>query len=412
MTKIFENNKKRNMMKRNQVKKYLGWALPVLVLAAGIIVSSIIRNSRPEAAIVVPEKKLATIRGIIARKTSFQPVIHAQGTVKAKQQIDLVPEVAGKIIWVASSFADGGMFKAGDALIRIDPRNYQFAVARARASVADAENSLALEQAEAGLARSEWEELGTGKKASSLVLREPQMAKARAKLSSARADLDRALLDLERTTVKAPFNGRVEKKNVDIGQYVTLGTNLAQLYSTDIAEISLPLTERELGEVDMSPLYGGGASGMEDLKVFLHANVGGKRRNWIGTLVRTAGSVDINSRVLSVIVEVRNPYQVTPGGAPLLNGLFVEAEIPGKKIDDVFLLPRSALRNQDEVVIVDKNDELRTRKVEVVHSTPDEIVVRGLKEGERVNISPLEVLVVGTKVKWQLDSGADGESKP
>lgn len=398
------------MMRKDQVKKYIGWALPLLVLIAGLIASYIIRNSRPEATIVVPEKKLATIRGIIAEKTSFKPVIHAQGTVRAKQQIDLVPEVAGKIIWVAPSFADGGLFQVGDILVRIDPRNYRFAVARAQASVADADNSLALEQAEAGLAKSEWEELGKGGPANSLVLRKPQLAKAQAKLSSAKADLDRALLDLERTEVKAPFNGRVEKKNVDIGQYVTLGTKLAQLYSTDIAEVSLPLTERELGEVDMSPLYVGGAAHIKRLKVRLHADVGGKRRDWIGTLVRTAGSVDINSRVLSIIIEVKNPYQVKPGGAPLLNGLFVEAEIPGKKMDDVFLLPRSALRNQDEVVIVDKNDELRARKVEVVHSTPDEVVVRGLKEGMRVNISPLEVLVEGTKVKWRLESRAGGDN--
>lgn len=393
------------MMRNSAVKKYLKWILPLLVLAGGFIVSGIIRHSLPEAAIVTPEKKITTIRGIIARKTSFQPVIHAQGTVKAKQQIQLVPEVAGKITWVARSFATGGVFQKGDILVRIDSRNYEFSVSRARASVADARNSLALEQAEAGLARSEWEELGEGGKADSLVLREPQMAKARAKLSSAGADLDRALLDLERTTITAPFNGRIEEKKVDIGQYVVLGTNLAEIYSTDIAEISLPLTERELGKIDMGPLYYEGLSDYEGLEVQLHADVGGKRRNWVGHFVRTAASVDIDSRVLSIIIEVKYPYRVKPGGAPLLNGVFVEAEIPGKKIDDVYILPRSALRNQNQVVIVDENDKLRSRKVEVIHSMPQEVMVRGLKEGERVNISPLEILIEGITVKWSLVKG-------
>ena len=109
----------------------------------------------------------------------------------------------------------------------------------------------------------------------------------------------------------------------------------------------------------------------------------------------------MNSRVLSIIVEVENPYSVKPGGAPLLNGLFVEVEIPGKEMKDVFLLPRSALHNQSQVVVVDENDTLRSRDIEIVHSTPRQIIVRGLKDGEHINISPLEILIEGTKVKWQ-----------
>jgi len=228
---------------------------PVLVIVVGFFISSVIRNSRPEIGVVTPVKKVTLIRGVIAKKTSFQPVIHAQGTVQAKRQIELVPEVAGKIIWVSPDFAQGGLFSKGDKLVLIDPRNYEFAVARAQASVADARNKLVLEEAEAELAKTEWEDLGGGE-ASPLVLRVPQMATARAKLASAKADLDRALLDLERTVIKAPFDGRVEEKKVDIGQYVSLGSQLAVLYSTDVAEISLPLTDRELGKLDLQLIYG------------------------------------------------------------------------------------------------------------------------------------------------------------
>ncbi len=394
-----------NIDKNGLFSKLLKWMLPVLVIVAGLFISSVIKNSRPEVDIITPVKKVTIIRGIVAKKTSFQPVIHAQGTVQAKRQIELVPEVAGKIIWVSSDFAQGGLFSKDDRLVLIDPRNYEFAVSRAQASVADARNKLVLEEAEAELAKTEWEDLGSGE-ASPLVLREPQMATARAKLASARADLDRALLDLERTVIKAPFDGRVEEKKVDIGQYVSLGSQLAVLYSTDVAEISLPLTDRELGKLDLQLIYGEQNKNKKTLEkslaVRLYAPVGGKRRSWTGNIVRTAGTIDLNSRILSVIVEVKNPYKVHKGGAPLLNGLFVEAEIPGKEMYDVFILPKSALYKQNRVVIVDRDDRLRSLEVEIIHSTPQHVVVRGLKDGQRVNIVPLDVLIEGTKVKWQL----------
>jgi len=394
-----------NKDKNGLFSKLLKWMLPVLVIVAGLFISSVIKNSRPEVDIITPVKKVTIIRGIVAKKTSFQPVIHAQGTVQAKRQIELVPEVAGKIIWVSSDFAQGGLFSKDDRLVLIDPRNYEFAVSRAQASVADARNKLVLEEAEAELAKTEWEDLGSGE-ASPLVLREPQMATARAKLASARADLDRALLDLERTVIKAPFDGRVEEKKVDIGQYVSLGSQLAVLYSTDVAEISLPLTDRELGKLDLQLIYGEQNKNKKTLEkslaVRLYAPVGGKRRSWTGNIVRTAGTIDLNSRILSVIVEVKNPYKVHKGGAPLLNGLFVEAEIPGKEMHDVYVLPKSALYKQNRVVIVDQDDRLRSLEVEIIHSTPQHVVVRGLKEGQRVNTVPLDVLIEGTKVKWQL----------
>ncbi len=403
--------KKLIIRKNDLLKRTLKWLLPIIVIGVGLAISSVIRNSRPEVAIASPEKTIAIIRGVIAEKSSFQPTIHAQGTVKAKQKIELVPEVAGKIIWVSPDFAEGGLFSEGGALVLIDPRNYQFAVSRARASVADARNILTLEMAEAELAKTEWEELGKGD-ASALVLREPQLESARAKLASAEADLERAELDLERTTLKAPFDGRIEEKKVDIGQYVSLGNNLAVLYSTDIAEILLPLTDKELGKLDLQLIYDDEAAALKPLAVKLFASFGGKRRSWNGNIVRTAGTVDLNSRMLSVIVEVKNPYQVHEGAAPLLNGLFVEVEIPGKEMQDVFILPRSALHNQTQVVLVDKNDTLRSQDIEIIHSTPQKIIIRGLKDGDRVNISPLEILIEGSKVKWQLASKDIGGDSP
>lgn len=395
-----QDGKKMIIRKDDITKKILKRTLPIIVILGAVIISNIVRNSRPAVAITAPVKTVMTIRGIIAKKTSFQPVIYAQGTVKAKRQIELVPEVAGKIIWVSPKFAEGGLFRKGETLVNIDPRNYEFAVSRSRASVADARNLLTQEKAEAELAKTEWEELGKGE-ATALTLREPQVDSARARLASAEADLERALLDLERTTLKTPFDGRIEEKKTDIGQYVSLGNNLAVLYSTDTAEISLPLTDKQLGKLNMQSTYDD-ASALKPLAVKLFGSFGGKRRSWQGHIVRTAGTVDLNSRMLSVIVEVVNPYEVRAGGAPLLNGLFVEVEIPGKEMHDVFILPRSALHNQTQIIIVDDNDRLRSREIEIIHSTPQRVIIRGLKDGERVNILPLEILIEGTEANWSL----------
>lgn len=389
----------RPAMLKTPIKKALIWLLPILVLVGGYIINKVIRISRPEAPVIAAVKLLPNVRGVVAQETDFQPVIKAQGTVTAKQKIELVPEVSGKIIWVSPSFAQGGLFSKGDVLVRIDPRNYQFSVSSAQANVADARNILVLEKAEAALAKTEWETLGQGE-ASALVLRVPQLQSARAKLDSALAALERAQLDLERTNIQAPFDGRIEEKKVDIGQYVSLGNVLAVLYSTDVAEILLPLTDNELGKLDLQMLYAPEGSAQAGLDVTLFANVAGKGRSWTGKIVRTAGTVDLNSRILSVIVEVQKPYQVHAGGAPLLNGLFVEAEIPGREMHNVFVLPRAALRNQNQVVIIDGDNRMRSRQIDLIHSTRQEIIVRGLKTGERVNISPLEVMIEGTEVKW------------
>ncbi len=392
---------KMNFLKNDGLRKTVKWVLPLLVIGGGLLISNVIKSSRPEIPVITPLKPVATIRGVVAKKISFQPVIKAQGTVKAKQQIDLVPEVAGKIIWVSPSFAEGGLFKAEETLVRIDPRNYKYAVTVAESNVAEATAQFARTRADADIVAKQWEQWVDGIP-TDLALRKPQVAEATAKLKAAEANRDRARLDLKRTEISVPFTGRIRSKFVDIGQYVSLGNKLANLYSTDIAEVSLPLTDSELGKVDMSVIYSPEQSTDAELEVRLFANVGGKRRSWMGKVVRTAGTVDLNSRVLSIIVEVENPYQVKEGGAPLLDGLFVEVEIPGKIMQDVFLLPRSALFNQSQVVVVDKNDTLRSRNVEILHSTQQDIIVRGLQEGERINISPLEILIEGSKVQWNL----------
>ncbi len=381
----------------------LKWILPILVILVAVFLSKGIKHSRPETPVTASVTKLPSVRAIRPKQASYSPHIVSQGTVRPKRAIQLVPEVAGKIIWVSPNFSNGGSFNKGEVLIRIDPSNYQFAIERARANVADAEAKLALEVAEGDIARQDWDDISDGKVATDLALRKPQLAGAQAKLGSAIADLHKAELDLARTQISAPFKGRVDVKRSDIGQYVSLGTNMADLYSTETAEIFLPLTDKQLSKIDLQSTYRKQEAADNPLMVTLSANVGGKLHTWQGQIVRTAGAIDQTNRVLNVIVEVKNPYNVKQDGAPLLNGTFVKAEIPGVQINDVTSIPRSALRNQSEVVIVDDNNKMWSRPVEVMHAAGQNVLVRGIPANAQVVISPLDILIEGTEVTVQED---------
>ncbi len=378
--------------------RHLKWILPIVVIIGAIMLSRTIKSSRPPASVKESIEKLTIVRVIKTVPSSFQPVVNSQGTVRPKRTIQLVPEVAGKIVWVSPNFSSGGSFAKGEPLLRIDPSNYEFAIEKSRADTADAESKLQLELAEADIARRDWAEIGEGRVATDLALRKPQLAGAEAKLAAAKAELRKAQLDLKRTTITAPFKGRVDAKHVDVGQYVSLGTNLADLYSTDFSEIYLPLTDSQLAMIDLYPTYVGETSERKLPEVHLEAIVAGKERQWEGHIVRTVGTVDQNSRVLDVIVEVENPYDVEAGGMPLMNGLFVQASIKGKEIDDVVEIPRSALRNQSQVVIVDRENKMWSQNVEVMHTLAGTVVVRGIESGARVVVSPLDVMIEGAEV--------------
>ncbi len=376
--------------------RHLKWIIPILILIMAYTVSKIVRKSRPKAPVAEKVDKRVSVKTVIAHTKSYRPFIKTQGTVRPKTAIELVPEVAGKIIWVSPAFSNGGIFKKGETLVRIDPRNYQFAIEAAHANVADAQAKLAKEVAEGEIAKQDWDDISEGRVATDLALRKPQLAGAKAKLASAQAALSKAELDLQRTNITAPFSGVVDVKRTGLGQYVTLGKVLADLYSTDAAEIHLPVTDTQMGKINLS----------EKRPVTLRASVDGKMREWTGQIVRTSGSVDQASRVLNLIVGVEDPYGLKSKHAPLRNGLFVEAEIPGAEFNNVVEIPRRALRSDNAVVTLDGETRLRTKQVEIIHTTPDIALIRGIEDGTPIVTSALEIVIEGRQVRLANDAQA------
>jgi RND family efflux transporter MFP subunit len=209
--------------------------------------------------------------------------------------------------------------------------------------------------------------------------------------------------DLKRTEPEAPFNGRVRRENVDIGQYVARGSVSAQLYSIDTAEIRLPLPNEDLAYVDIPLSYRNGSdAGNTGPEVLLRADWAGKKYTWQGRIVRTEGEIDANTRMLYAVAEVEDPYAhgEDPNRPPLSVGMFVRAEILGNSISDVFVLPRAAIRGSDTVYIVDREGKLHFRQVAVYKRERESVIIRsGLEAGERVCISPLETVVDGMEVR-------------
>lgn len=375
--------------------------LPLGLIALGALGAVAMINSRSRPEVRQLEVPVPLVRVQTVELRDVQLVVRSQGTVSPRTESTLVAEIAGRVTWVASSFASGGFFEEHDVLLKIDAHDYRQAVVQASAAVARAELRLAREQAEADVARAEWSDLGQGTP-TSLTLHEPQLADAAAALEAARAGLGQAQRDLERTRIRAPYAGRIRHKQVDVGQYVTPGTPLATVYAVDSAEIRLPLADDELAYVDLPLGYRGESDRPAGPRVLLRAHFAGRTHEWEGRIVRTEGEIDPRSRMIHAVVRVDDPYARggDPRRPPLAVGLYVEAEILGRVARQVAVLPRLALHGENQLLVVSDDDRLHFRTVEILRMTGDELIVSaGLQAGERICLSPLAAVTEGMRVR-------------
>ncbi len=373
---------------------------PILILVVGVAAAAAVVAARPKAVRHEVPVLARLVRAVTAEARSVTLSVSTQGTVAPRTQIELVPEVSGRIVEVAAFFNSGGFFSADEVLVQIDPRDYQLAVATADAEVAQAKVALVREQAEADVARREWKNLRGGAPPA-LVAREPQLAEARARLAAAEANLERKRLDLERTTLRASFDGRVREESADVGQFVERGKPIAQVYSVDVAEIRLPIANDEIAYLDL-PLDRLSAGEETGPAVTISAEFAGSTHEWLGRIARTEGEVDPLSRMVHVVAAVDDPYgrRAEQQRTPLAVGMFVSARIEGRTIDAAYVLPSVALRGSDRVAVVDADNRLRYRKVTVLRSLREEVVISsGLSDGDVVCISPLDAVVDGMLVR-------------
>ncbi|MEL7024196.1 MAG: efflux RND transporter periplasmic adaptor subunit [Pseudomonadota bacterium] len=370
--------------------------VPLLIIGGLIGVARVISANPPEA----PRRGGAGGPALVVETVTLDPQdydvrLQSYGTVQPRTQSQLVSQVSGQIMAINPAFREGGVFSRGDVLVRVDARDFAADVNIARASLLDAEQSLAEAQARAEQALVDWRALGNDGEPPALVARIPQLRAAEARVASAQATLTKAELSLERATIRAPFDGRVLTQLADVGQVVAPNTPLGEIYATDSVEVRLPLRDRDLPFVDLPTqrMQTGDLGG----EVVLTSTLG-DNTTWNARLVRTEGAIDRNARQLHVIAQLIDGDSAS-GTTPITIGQYVTAEIEGKTIADALVVPNEVLSQGTYLFIVDDN-LLNRRKVDVLWQNDTEsIVAGGVSGGEQVVTTQLGQVTTGTRVQ-------------
>jgi RND family efflux transporter MFP subunit len=367
---------------------------PLLVLAGTIVLAWLLLSSKPapqgESYIPPP----VTVRTIVAHKRAEHLSVRSQGSVQPRSESQLIPEVSGRVTWMSPALIAGGSFSAEDILIRVDPADYKNAVAKGRAALT--RSTVEREHAEDELARIN--KLNQQKLASQSQVDDAQrrFRVADANQTETRIDLEQSSRDLSRTEIVAPFAGRVRSEHVDLGQFVSRGNTIATLYATDYVEVRLPMSSAQLAFLEIDTT--GAVPTNPGAPVVITGNYGSVKFLWDGEIVRTEAEIDSRSRMFYVVARIRNLGG--PDMPPLAVGLFVQADIQGRLFNDIVRLPRSAMRDANQVLVVDDEGRLHFRQVSVLRIESDEVLIsKGLENGERVCVSPLQTVVDGMRVQ-------------
>lgn len=370
-----------------------GLPLVIILIAVAVAAVMILSKKPPEKVEAVEKAFLVSAEPAIMEDLNF--VVKSQGTVMPKVETIMSAQVTGRVVKVADEFIAGGMFKQGDLLIQLEKDDYITDLKSAEAELARAVAALEEEQARGKVAAEEWRTI-KGSIATELGLRKPQLAKEMANVSAAEAQVERAKRNLERTTVKAPYDGLVKSKQVDLGQYVTAGSQVGTLYSTDVAEVRMPLSDNDLAYLELP------TSTVSQNQVSLYSRVAGKNVQWQGKLARNEGVLDAQRRVIYAVAEISDPYLRAPSavGVPLKFGRFVQAEIIGNRGENMVVLPRNLLRLDGTVIVVDEDRKLRIRNVEVHRADANFVYISGgLVAGELVASSAIPNAYDGMAVR-------------
>ena len=376
------------------------WLLPLIIIATGSAVTTAMIVFRPQPPSTPTAERVVPVATMTVTSIDMNINVSSQGTVQPRTQTSIVAEVSGRVIAISDKLVSGGFFSEGEVMLNIDRADYEVAVDQARANLLTAQAQLAQQQAQADQAGREWDLSGRPREnAPVLALRTPFLREAEARVLYSESELRRAQRQLDRTIVRAPYDALVREKSADIGQYLSTGAQIAEVFATDYAEIRLPLSDNDMTWLTLPKP--GQLAPTDATTVTLHTSVAGKRHHWQADIVRTEGIVDSNSRMHYTVARVDDPYglQNPNGQLPLPAGTFVNADIEGNRVTGVFDIPLEALRNGNQVLVMDQELRLRQRQVNVIRSDADRVYVNeGLNDNDRVIVSPVPIPIEGMRV--------------
>jgi len=368
--------------------------LPIILLIVVAIIVFILMATGKSVEPQAVKARALPIDAFATAEQNLQLKIHSQGTIEPRTQSDLVAEVSGRISWVSDRLVSGGQIAQHDELLRIDSADYETELARAKAARARA-------RAEETKANSDYQRLIKlhGRKLASkseLDQADSSQAVTKANFAEAEANVAKAQRDIKRTRVKAPYSGLVRSKSIDVGQYVSRGSTIAKVYATDYLEVRLPITNSELAFLDQRLLKASDQA--EKPSVLLSANYAGVNTHWRGYIDRLEATIDTSSRMVFAVARLQSHDNQPP---PV--GLFVRAQITGITTGKVTTIPRSALRDDNTVLVVGDDNILQSRKISLLRVEGERLIVdKGLQDGDLVNTSLSPSLAAGTLVAPQV----------
>ena len=377
--------------------------LPVAILVGCFLVAALLIRNPPQLEESSPEIIPVAVRVIEVQQESVQLTVESQGKVQAAQTANVSAAVAGPVAWISPAMEAGGHVMEGEVLLRLEASDFETALFRSEAALqqAEAEASHSLNEL------SRLRELAEQRLASDSQLQDSIRTAAvnEARLADAQASFGQAELDLARTEIKAPFNAIIESRDVELGQYVNRAQSVGVLFGADVVEVRLPLALRQVGFLDI-PLGGRGEL-LGDLapEVKITGFFGGEEHIWQGKLVRTEATIDANSNPVQTIIRVEQPDGSTTirdgyETIPLPVGLYVKAEIIGREVDGLISLPRSVIRNNNQVLVVDAENKMYYREIEIFRLEEQQVLISGgILPGERICTSPIQAVVDGMSVQ-------------
>lgn len=374
--------------------------LPAVLIALIVVIFVLLKYNKPSAKRrAPPATNSINVETEIIQERDIPVFLQSYGIVRPRTQSTLVAEVSGRVIFLSDKFRDGGFFKKDDILIELDDVDYLADIALTKADLATAETDYEEELAQADQAKQDWQRLNGNMPAPPLVLREPQRKAAQTRVESAKANLDRAILNYQRTKIKAPFDGRVLTKNIDLGQFVTINSQIGNIYATDAIEITLPIKNAELALIDLPENYRDSTSAVTQPSVEIQSSLYPKE-TWLGKIVRTASSIDDITRQLSVTALINDPFgKIAQNRSPLKIGEYVTANIIGKTLNNVIAIPNRSIYQGTYVYVFRDNAVHRTDISIYWQNEQEAIISNGLSKGEVLVLTPLGQVSSGTPAK-------------
>jgi len=366
----------------------LRFILPIFVLLIGNTVAVMLFFSEPETKKRPKKTHIPIVEVKVLQQESYTLKIRSSGKVKARTETQLVTELSGKVVKLSEAFTQGNRFKKNDILLQLEDSDYEYALTIAKADVEKAKLHLKEEENKAALANRDWQLLDRqGSDLSEMASRKPHIANAKSALTAAEAKLAQAKKNLGRTFIKAPYTGYVLQRQVAIGQYIRAGEILGTIYADDQLEVHLPisLTKHQLLTINKK----------NQPAVAYSITLGRQTQTWTGKVLRSSAAINPDTNQLTLIASI----DLKSNKNSLKIGQFLRANISGKTYRNIYRIPRSALRKNQEILLA-VNKKVDVQAVELVHIDGDQVIIRAdLPEKSKLIITPMPLAKEGLAIK-------------